>query len=178
MENSQLSRITVDIEVKVNTYYIIEYKFVRDSDCELSNDIYIGINYLVSILPEGVSNKKLINIHNIKLEADEFYFASFFSLNCHFKIAKNDNEGNEQQITSFINYAQDVIHNEDGKDFDMYSYIISVEEKDSSKYKNYMCMLFVSGLEITQKDDSISQKEILMSEGVPQKTIFQHNFQK
>ena len=178
VENSQLSKITVDIEAKVNSYYIIEYKFVRNSDEELSNDIYAGINYLVPILPEGSDNRKLINIHNIKLEADEFYFASFYSLNCHFKITKKEDDGNEQQISSFVNYAQDIIHNEDGKDIDMHSYIISVDEKDSSNYNNNMCMLYVTGLEITQKDDPINQKEILMSEGVPQKTIFQYKLSK
>ena len=174
---STISKITVDIEAKVNTYYIIEYKFVRNSDSELSNDIYTGINYLVPILPEGNANRKVINIHNIKLEANEFYFASFYSLNCQFKITKKIN-GKEEQISSFINYAQDVIHNEDGEDIDMHSYIINVVEKDSSNYNNNMCMLYVTGLEITQKDDSISQKEILMSEGVPQRTIFQHKLSK
>ena len=60
----------------------------------------------------------------------------------------------------------------------MHSYIINVKEQDSSNYKNNMCMLYVTGLEITQKEDSISQKEILMSEGVPLKTIFQHKLSK
>jgi hypothetical protein len=39
-------------------------------------------------------------------------------------------------------------------------------------------MVYVTGLEISQKEDSIVQKEILMSDQIPQKTVFQNNLSK
>ena len=176
-QNVGINKIYAEVEAKVNSYYAIEYKFVKESGGELTNDIYSGINYLIPISPSKGANSKVINIHNVKLLVDNFYFASFYSLNCNFKVTKLiDRE--EQEITSFVNYAQDIIHNEDEKDIDIHSYVVTVVENDISRYKNNMCMLLVSGLEITQEKDSIAQKDILISDGVPQRTVFQHKLNK
>ena len=176
-ENLGISKIYVDVEAKVNSYYAIEYKFVKDSESELTNDIYSGINYLIPISPSKGANSKVINIHNVKLLVDNFYFASFYSLNCNFKIKKKIGE-EEQEITPFVNYAQDIINNEYEEDIDIHSYVVTAVETDISRYKNNMCMLLVSGLEITQEKDSFAQKDILISDGVPQRTVFQHNLNK
>ena len=168
-ENYGIKKIIVDIVAKVNSFYTIEYKIVSEKD-ELQNDIYTGINYLIPILPSKNANTKKINVHNIKLLANDFYFVSFYSLNCDFKISKTI-DGKEQQISSYVKYAQDVIDDENKQIVDTHSYQVTVVETDLSKYTNNMCMLFVSGLEITQ-EKSIAQKEILISEGIPQKVVF------
>ena len=179
-QNYGVSKIYIDIEAKVHSYYAIEYKFVKDSGTELSNDIYSGINYLIPISPTLGANRKVINIRNVKLLVDNFYFASFYSLNCNFNVKKLIN-GQEEEITPFVNYAQDIIHNDygdSGEDIDMHSYVVTAVETDISRYKNNMCMLLVSGLEITQEKDSIAQKDILISDGIPQRTVFQHRLNK
>ena len=81
-DNKGLKKIIADVKAKVNTYYIIEYKLVKGSENEKINDIYSGINYLVPVPKEVGANKKIINIHNVKILANDFYLASFYSLNC------------------------------------------------------------------------------------------------
>ena len=176
-QNLGLNKIYIHIKAKVHSYYAIEYKFVKDFGNELSNDIYNGINYLIPISPSKGANVKIVNIHNVKLLINDFYFASFYSLNCNFNVKKIIGD-EEQEITAYVNYAQDITHNDDGEDINKHSYVITALETDISRYKNNMCMILVSGLEITQEKDSIAQKDILISDGVPQRTVFQHKLNK
>ena len=55
--------------------------------------------------------------------------------------------------------------------------IIEAEQKSYFRMAD-MCMVYISGLEITQEKESIAQKSILMSDGIPLKTIFQDNIKK
>ena len=60
-------------------------------------------------------------------------------------------------------YAQDI-----NKDLETeYNYTISVSDEDSANYDQSMCMLYVSGNEISN-----NQREILLNENYPQKIIF------
>ena len=176
-ENRGISRINVYTEAKKNSYFIIEYKLVKGATNEFDNEVFTGINYLIPIKPTVGSDKKDININNIKYLANEFYFASFYSLNCKLKITKVVN-GVDEPISSFVNYAQDIIYKEDGETVDKHNYQVTVLESDPSVFDNNMCMVYVTGLEISQKEDSIIQKEILMSDQIPQKTVFQNNLSK
>ena len=167
-DNSEIKNIVVKVEGKVDTFYIIEYKLVRD-ETELTNDIYSGINNLVPFSRDNDQNKKVINIHNNKALPSEFYFANFHSLNCKFEIIRNDNNN---RMESFVNYAQNTITSDEIKDKDTISYNINIKEVDSSKYDSNMCMLYVSSLEIAQDKYSEYQKEILVSEGITQRVVF------
>ena len=65
-DNSQLKKIFVNVEAKVNTYYIIEYKLVKDTGSEFTNDIYSGISYLIPFSRKEKESKKIVNIHSFK----------------------------------------------------------------------------------------------------------------
>ena len=52
-DNSNFKNIFVNIEAKVNSYYIFEYKLIRESANEDSYDVYDGINYLITISNKG-----------------------------------------------------------------------------------------------------------------------------
>ena len=174
-DNSNFKNIFVNIGAKVNSYYIIEYKLIRESANEDTYDIYDGINYLIPISNEG--NGKTINIHNLKLLSEDFYLANFYSLNCYIKVNRINQNGKEEGITSsFVNSGQDIISKDNSKGIDVHSYSVSIVEKDSSKYNNNLCMLYASGLEMTQ--NSLTQKEILLSEGIPHKTVFMEPLSK
>ena len=174
-DNSNFKNIFVNIDAKVNSYYIIEYKLIRESANEDTYDIYDGINYLIPIQNEG--NGKKINIHNLKLLYDDFYLANFYSLNCDIKVNRINQNGKEEAIlSSFVNSGEDIISRENTKVIDYHSYSVSIVEPDSSQYNNNLCMLYVSGLEITQ--NPLAQKEILLSEGIPHKAVFEQPLSK
>jgi hypothetical protein len=98
--------------------------------------MYTGINYLIPILPSKDANTKRIDIYNIKLLKDDLSFISFYSLNCDFKISRIVN-GEEEPISTFVKYSQDIIQNTEGEEvIDKNSYIVTVVETDLSQYKN------------------------------------------
>ena len=175
--NKNIRRIIVDIEAKVNSYYIIEYKLTRGEKGETTNDIYNGINYLIPISSRTNENNKLINIHSFNILKQKIQLVTFYSLNCDFNITKIKKDGTQVAINSYGNYGQDV--NKDTNVLDgIYSYNITANGQDISQYENNMCMLYVSGLEITDDAHSTLQKEILIGDGIPQRAFFNHGLKK
>ena len=63
--NVELNRIIINIESKINSYYVLEYKLVRGDKTESVNHVYEGINNLIPIPSIVGSNQKIINIHNL-----------------------------------------------------------------------------------------------------------------
>ena len=179
---NNLGRIIVDIEAKMNSYYIIEYKLVRDSDDESSNEINTGINYLIPI-PKGINNnEKIIRIHRSKLLDEELYYTSFYSLNCKFSIFKEEkNEEGKIGYTeghSYGYYGEDVVEIKRNimiEEDDVLSYKVRLTEYDQSNYNSDMCMLYVSSIELMKDNNYYAQKEILVTEGIPQRINFMKN---
>ena len=119
-------------------------------------------------------------MHSVKIIRPEIFVVSFYSLNCNLNIIKLSNTSEPLQIPTYGNYAQDYhIHSEkDGDIITTQTYIAYI--KDDDKYfvnDNDMCMLYVSGIDLYPEDSGI-RKEILISEGVPQKFIFFQDIKK
>ena len=165
--------MTIIINARINSYYVIEYKIINKNDVNAKtiNDIYSGINYLIPI-----SKTKNINIHNFKLLSNSYYLTNFHSLNCKFKIERLE-DGKTKKIISYGNYAQQFIKDQNDIKKTVHSYKVTLEEGGSFKDKEYMCMLYVSALEITKENSSI-QKELLIEDGVPQRIIFEKDLHK
>ena len=184
--NTNLERIIVDIEAKMNSYYIIEYKLVRTSDDESSNEINTGINYLIPI-PKGINNnEKIIKIHRSKLLDEESYYTSFHSLNCKFDILREEMTG-EEEIKQYVKrhsygyYGEDIFDTKYVKmteEDDHLSYKIILTDYDKSNYNSDMCMLYVSSVELMKENNYYAQKEILVTEGIPQRIDFINNTYK
>ena len=173
-EKSNLKRVVANINAKMNSYYIIEYKLIKVSDDEYSNDMHTGINYLISI-PKGNKTEKIIKIHRTKLLEDESYFTSFYSLNCRYNIFREEGNGNYFSIQSYGNYGEDIILTNENKmkgEENIYSYKIKLIDDDKSSYNSDMCMLYVSSIELMNEQNYDLQKEILISEGIPQRIHF------
>ena len=169
--NSNLKRLLVTINAKMNSYYIIEYKLIRNTGDEPIHDIYTGINYLIPIL-KGSGNEKIINIHNTKLLNEETYYTSFYSLNCKFELNRIEN-GKYEQIISSGNYGEDTIENKETTDEEnVYSYQIKLKDNAESSYNGDMCMVYVSSVELMEEKNYLAQKEILVTEGIPQRILF------
>ena len=177
-KNKGLTRIIVDIEAKLNSYYLMEYNLVRGDKTESVNDIYDGINNLIPIHPINEENDKIINIHNVRSLSDSKYLTSFYSLNCEFDIERININGEFIPLITYGNYGQDIIDQDSGISKTIHTYQVKIKEKDISKYSNNMCMLYVNALQITKDSNSPAQKDILIGEGVPQKTIFQNGVNK
>ena len=168
--NKNLEKILIDTNSKINSYYLVEYKLITVQKEELyTNYVKAGINYLVPF--EENTIKKAIDIESIKIIQPKIFIASFFSLNCKFEIEKINNDGSREKIGSIGRYAQDFYQYQETDAVNTkHSYFVNIIDKQSL-YKKHMCMLYVSGVE-SYEDDSGVRKEILVSEGVPQRMIF------
>ena len=145
--NEGLNKIIIDIESKINSYYVLEYKLVRGDKTESVNDVYEGINNLIPIPSIVGSNQKIINIHNLRSLSDSTYLTSFYSLNCKFSIERINNNGEFIPIITYGNYGQDIIDHDSGISDTIHTYLVKVVEQDTSKYYNNMCMLYVNALQ-------------------------------
>ena len=174
-DNKNMSKIIINTKAKLNSYYVIEYKnVIKDYELVLS-EVYNGINYLIQI-PIPLYNYKYLNIHNAKLLSNNKYLANFYSLNCKFKLIRLVNN-TQKEITTNENYGQEIIEEKKDLRYVVHSYQINITEKDISDYDGNMCFLYVSGLELTNPN-SLVQKELLISEGIPQKIIFEKGLDK
>ena len=181
--NPNLRKIRIDTKARIDSYYTIEYKVIGSSIEQIFNLIYTNINYLVPISPKvdmDNEQKKSLFVHSVKIIRPEIFVVSFYSLNCNLNIIKLSNTSEPLQIPTYGNYAQDYhIHSEkDGDIITTQTYIAYI--KDDDKYfvnDNDMCMLYVSGIDLYPEDSGI-RKEILISEGVPQKFIFFQDIKK
>ena len=171
-KNPGLKKIKVEISSRLHSYYIMEYKVIRQPDDENSNEIYSSINYLVPILIKKDENVKNIGISSANIIKPESYISTFYSLNCNLNIYKYTSEGREE-LSSFGDYVQDFYPIDEDHNFtsrNSYSIEISGQEKEILNNQD-MCMVYVSGLEIYPSDSNI-RKEILLSEGVPHRVMF------
>ena len=180
-QNVNLKKILIDTKARNNSYYIVEYKIIRDQDEDLyKNNVRTGINYLVPITTSNqeIGNlKKIITIESLKIIQPEIFIASFYSLNCDFEIEKIYSNSTKEKIKSFGRYAQDFyVYQDDIPRNTNHSYLASVVNKQTL-YQNDMCMLYVSGIDLYKRETKI-RKEVLVSEGIPQRMIFENPITK
>ena len=180
-KNPNLERIEVNIQAKMNSYYIIEYKLIRTSIDVSKDDINTGINYLIPIQKNRGSGKTIL-IHRSKLLEEELYYTSFYSLNCKIEIFKENTEEEDEdkekfsKIQSYGYYGEDIIKiSEKEMEESIYSYKVKIIEDDKSSYNGDMCMLYVSSIELMKEKNYNLQKEILITEGIPQRIHFMNS---
>ena len=170
-------KIIVTIEAKKDSYYSIDFKYIKNERDEANNEVYEGINNLVAIPSIIGKNQKFIEIHNGKLLSTSKYLINFYSLNCKLDIERVVESEENVLLKSYGKYGQDIISSK-LIDETVHMYQVSVREMDTSKYTNNMCMLYVNALQITKDPSSKAQKQILIADGVPQKMIFQNDVKR
>ena len=165
-------KIVVQVEAKQNSYYSIEYKYVKNDIEESTNDIYEGINNIIPVPLIVGNNEKTINIHNSKLLEGSKFLTNFNSLNCRFEIERIGKDGENVPLNVYGSYGQDILS---GSLIDetVHSYRVKVKERDTSVFVSNMCMLYINAHQITDDVASEAQKNILITDGVPQRMIFQ-----
>ena len=174
--NQLLKKLIVNVKANINSYYMIEYKLIKESDNQNKQtlELYSRINHLIHFEPE--KTERYINIYNMKFYNDSLFYVNFYPLNCKFSIERIINENNKKEIEEYRNYLVDNINNENELN-SIYSYHLKITESDISDYDKNMCMLYVAGLEIV-KEKSLEQKEILIDDGIPQGTYFNNDLTK
>ena len=165
-----------------NSYYCIEFMFVReDDDSWLRNIIEPGISYLITIDPESKDSSgvlrplKLVRFTNLRLMDFKQFLVQFYSLNCKLNVTSRrvDDEGNYyyKEIYSFDQYYQDNVPKNVIND---YEYMLYVTETDSSKYNNKLCMVYASALEI-ENNKELDERQIVISDNEPKQMAFNRN---
>ena len=174
-KNKGLKKIKCEIKSKVNSYYIVEYRILRDKVAEETNDMYSSINYLIPVFQNQENlGTKYIQINSVPIVMPETYIATFYSLNCKIEITKMEGGQDSEKLPLRGNFAQDVFGynpNKNYTNFNTYNIAVKDDEKFLISDRD-ICMVYVSALEL-YKEDSAIRKEILVSEGVPQKILFE-----
>jgi len=183
-ENKNLKKIKVNMRCKIPSYYIIEYGVLTYNTDENSNHIYSNINYLIPVFQnENKEGYKLLTIDSVEIVKPESVIVTFYSLNCKIDIKKfgkddssDEEDKSDRSLPSHYNFAQDFYNiNPKANLTFQNSYNITVENDDRMLISDRdICMIYVAGLEMYNKESGI-RKEILVSEGVPQRTLFEDN---
>ena len=98
--------------------------------------------------------------------------ASFYSQNCKFIVDRYIGNDQTKIIALHENYGQEII-DENDIDYgqDEVHFKIRITTDDLSEYNKKLCMIYVSGLELSNNNTGF-ERSISVSEGVPQFYIF------
>ena len=183
--NKGLKKIKVLIRCRIPSYYNVEYRVLQDQIDQDDNKLYSSINYLIPVFhPPNGKGYKQISIDSVPIIKPLYTIVTFYSLNCQINIIKypdsseaGDSDQEGQDLPSHGNYAQDfnVVNPLINLTY-QHTYKIEIKNGDEQFLvsKNDICMVYVSALEIYNASSGI-RKEILVSEGVPQRTLFEDN---
>lgn len=172
--DDSLKKIRIETSSRINSYYLVEYKLINSKGGETTiNYINSGINYLIPI--ETNQAEETIVIESLKITPPEMFFSSFYSLNCKFEIT-GQIQDTPANIDTYGSYSQSVYTYKENEESHSKTFVAKIKEKNLIGDDD-ICMLYVSGLEYYKTTSGI-RKEILISEGVPQKTIFTESLKK
>ena len=171
---------TKKIEFKVvaekNSFYTISYQLVKSNE-ENINIRESGVNFVESIsIGEYEKDYKIIYLQNVRNNVGTPFLASFYSKNCKFLITRVDDPNNPQYLDVYGDFAQVIIKEDDPYYYNnRYAFQVQFLTTDVSYYDKKVCMVYVSGLELENKN-SAGQRTISLSEGVPHSFVFSQDY--
>ena len=177
--NSGLKKILVEVSSRIHSYYIMQYRIIKDEADENTNELFSTIDYLIPIFVKRNDNTKDIILSSVDIIKPESFIVTFYSLNCDLgEVTYNSEDG--IQPNQFGDYAQQFYEVDDDynqfNSLNTYTVKVTMQEKYALTNKD-MCMIYIAGLEIYPEDSNI-RKEILLSEGVPHKVIFEQGLKR
>ena len=160
--------IDVKVIAKKNSYYSIQYKIIRDNN-SFSEYIPVGINYLITIEPilkkDGYFMIKNLSFYKTTTSEEHPFFIYFYSINCDIEVYKYNESGLVSLVKDDYYFYKDIINSTDSINNEQYyNYSAQIFYLEPSIYDKQVCMLYSSIIEF--------QKEILVSDNVPQKAYF------
>lgn len=183
--NSTIKEVNFSLKAKTNSYYSVMYTLIRKGDESIpTSHIPSGVSYLVTIEPESKdkanTGKKIINFRNLRVFDEHPFMVNFYSLNCRLSISAERQQAKEPEQVLLERkddyYTQDILTKDMFSYFsDEYTYIAYVDKIDFTKSTQKICMVYVSCQELQEIDSQIN-RQILLSENVPQQIVFQEEF--
>ena len=169
LAQTSLDELKLEYKAEVNSFFTIKYEINFFNPTQLREIILSGENYLVQLDPYSSGQTKSIFLQNYRIKEEKPFLVNFFALKCDLQVSRNN-----QKISFFEGYAQEILlSNTEGYNSEMYEYTIKITEKDKSNYDGNMCMVYVMGYE---SSDSKYQTEIVVSDNVNRKVIFNNEF--
>jgi hypothetical protein len=170
-----VNKLEFAVSAQKNSFYLLQYQYVKDlPDSGNRNKIESGVNYVESIyIGENADYYKYLDFYNFKKGP---YLASFYSQNCKFIVDRYIGNDQTKIIAIHENYGQEIIDENDidyGKD--EVHFKIHITADDISEYNKKLCMIYVSGLELSTSNTGL-ERSISVSEGVPQFYIFTEKY--
>ena len=172
--DDEKQEVFFSISASKNSYYSIEFTFVRENDDSyLRNIIEPGLSYLVTINPEEVNPQgektpyKYVKFTNLRMNENKKFLVQFYSLNCKLNVTARrvgeDGEYYYEEIKAFDQYYQDIVLKNIKND---YEYRLYIKETDSSVYNNKLCMVYASSLELESLKE-LDERQIVISDNEP-----------
>ena len=164
------------VNASQNSFYMVHYQFVEFGGRDDKNTIESGVNYITSkfLGKENDNLQKKIELINFKYYYNQSYLMTFYSPNCKFSLNWIRNDTNTQTICENDNIAQYIIEPNDlNYHQEKYNLFYSIlPSEDDSEYPKKFCMVYASGLELSEKVDEWNGRDISLSEGVPHRYTF------
>ena len=167
-----LDSLEFTIKASSNSFYMIQYQFEEQGDENDKNTIESGVNYITSkfLDEDHLDSEKFIDLINFKYEHKQPYLVSLYSPNCQFDLSWIDNS--TEKVIPYGNIAQMIIDNQKFiQEKNHFFYNIQLEEGETEKTKKF-CMVYVSGLEISNSTEEYNGRSISLPEAVPHRYTF------
>ena len=182
LDNNKPNSLEFRINATEKTFYTVQYKLLKSSQSDDMNTLESGINYITSkyydaSVTQTEKNEKHLQFLNLKYEYYQPYLVTFYSPNCLFDVywLKNKTTNEIEQINNDSYQAQRIINPLD-EDYHYYSdkfeFYYKIKEDDSSQYPKKFCMIYATGIEITNFTQQWNGRSISLSEGVPHRYRF------
>ena len=170
------TKINFSVVAQKNSFYIISYQLIKTGENNL-NIRESGVNFVESIaVGENPNNYKDVFLQNYRTDVGVPFVASFYSKNCRFEVSRLDDPNSKNPILNYGDFAQVIIdENDTYYHNDRYTFRVEAIEHDISFYDKKNCMIYVSGLELENKDTG-GQRAISLSEGVPHSFLFSEKY--
>ena len=178
------TKIDFYVKAEKNSYYLVVFQYVYQEEVDDSaNENYIesGVNYIQSILiGDNAKYYKNYRFKNMRFSINTPFFINFYSQNCDFLITRNifddNNVPKEVGIPVYDSYSQIIIDIDDPNFYtDKHTFRVDITGTDDSNSNNKKCMLYITGLEITNTNTG-TERSISVSDGVPQYFIFSEKY--
>ena len=166
------------IKATNKTFYMVQYKLLESETTVDFNTLESGINYIISkdYNPAVLQTEKHLQFLNFKYEFSQAYLVTFYSPNCLFDIYW-DKKSDKERIENDTDVTQRVIDPRQGDYYaEIFDFYYKIKADDNSQYPKKFCMIYASGLELSNSTEQWNGRSISLSEGVPHTYIFNKDY--
>ena len=178
--DNNTENLEFNIKANNNCFYMVQYQIMKIGFSDEINIVESGVNYITSkyyINYDYTLFSKHIDFINYKYEQDQAYLVNFYSPNCKYEVYWVYNNL-AKRISSADNYFQKILDPNDDRKYyqEIYTFFYNIISDDKSDYPNKYCIVYASGLELSNSMLSWNGRAISLSEGVPHRYTFTEKY--